>query len=157
MSQTATIRREPSIPTLHALDLNWLIGEYIAWQRTQLDTQATVDCYACKLRWFVAWWEEVGPAKGWLLCQSDLGPLSTTCVKPSRRAPNAQLSWHSRNDVLRRLREMFHWANTKDYTRTRLCRMGAKGRRWAAQTPRRRRYRVGAIAGRSRRLRYGQP
>jgi site-specific recombinase XerD len=116
MSQVATIRREPSIPTLNAADLNWLIGQYISWQRTQLDNQATVDCYACKLRWFTAWWEEVGPCKEWLLHQSDLEAFERHLREVVSARTKRRLSWHSRNDVLRRLREMFHWATSRDYT-----------------------------------------
>jgi integrase/recombinase XerD len=116
MSQTATIRREPSIPTLYAADLNWLIDQYLSWQRTQLDQQLTVDCYACKLRWFEDWWEVTGPSKEWLLRQSDLEAFERYLREVVSKRTKRQLSWHSRNDVLRRLREMFHWATARDYT-----------------------------------------
>jgi integrase/recombinase XerD len=115
MSVPGTIHREPSIPTLHAADLNWLIAEYLSWQRTQLDTQATVDCYACKLRWFVEWWELAGPAKEWLLHQSDLEAFERYLREAVSGRTKRKLAWHSRNDVLRRLREMFHWAVSRDY------------------------------------------
>lgn len=116
MSQTATIRREPSIPTLYAADLNWLIEQYLSWQRTQLDLQSTVDCYACKLRWFEQWWEVAGPAKEWLLRQSDLEAFERYLRDAESKRTKRKLAWHSRNDVLRRLREMFHWASHRDYT-----------------------------------------
>lgn len=116
MSQTATIHREPSIPTLYAADLNWLIAQYISWQRTQLDQQSTVDCYACKLRWFVEWWEETGPSKEWLLRQADLEEFERHLRAVESRRTRRKLAWHSRKDVLARLREMFHWAFDKSYT-----------------------------------------
>lgn len=116
MSQTATIRREPSIPTLYAADLNWLIAEYLSHQRTKAHNQATVDCYACKLRWFEEWWEMTGPSKEWLLRQADLEVFERYLREAVSARTKRKLSWHSRNDVLRRLREMFHFANTKDYT-----------------------------------------
>lgn len=112
---TGTIRREPAIPTLEAADLNWLIGQYISWQRTQVD-QKTVDCYDSKLRWFVKWWDKVGPPKEWLLRQSDLEAFERHLRTVLSERTKRELSWHSRNDVLRRLREMFHWAYSKDYT-----------------------------------------
>ncbi len=115
MTAPGTIHREPSIPTLHAADLNWLIAEYLSWQRTQLDTQATVDCYACKLRWFTAWWEVMGPAKEWLLHQTDLEAFERYLREAVSERTKRRLAWHSRNDVLRRLREMFHWAVSRDY------------------------------------------
>lgn len=116
MSQTGTIHREPSIPTLYAADLNWLIAQYLSWQRTQLDQQSTVDCYACKLRWFTEWWEEKGPTKEWLLQQSDLEIFERYLRGARSELTKRPLSWHTRNDVLRRLREMFHWACAKTYT-----------------------------------------
>ena len=112
----ATIRREPSIPTLHAADLNWLIAQYISYQRTQLDNQMTVDCYACKLRWFENWWEMSGPGNEWLLKQSDLMAFEHWLRHAESARTHRKLSWHSRNDVLRRMREMFHWASHRDYT-----------------------------------------
>lgn len=114
--QIGIIRRTPSIPALRAADLNWLIGEYISWQRTQIDQQSTVDCYACKLRWFMAWWEEVGPPNQWLLRQADLEQFERSLREAVSPRTKRKLAWHTRNDVLRRLREMFHWACTKDYT-----------------------------------------
>ena len=114
--KAATIRRTPSVPTLYALDLTWLILTYISWQRTQIDLQATVDCYACKLRWFVDWWDEVGGTKAWLLQQSDLEQFERYLRTAISDRTKRNLSWHTRNDVLRRLREMFHWAALKSYT-----------------------------------------
>lgn len=115
MSQTGTIHREPSIPTLYAADLNWLIAEYLSHLRTQLDLQSTVDCYACKLRWFTDWWEVTGPSKEWLLQQSDLEIFERYLRDATSSRTKRKLAWHSRNDVLRRLREMFHWSVSKDY------------------------------------------
>ena len=115
MQQSATIRREPSIPTLHAVDLNWLIGQYISWQRTQID-QKTVDCYACKVKWFTEWWEVTGPTKDWLLRQSDLEAFERHLRDVQSKRTRRKLSWNSRNDVLRQLREMFHWAFNKHHT-----------------------------------------
>lgn len=112
----ATIRREPSIPTLHAADLNWLISQYLGWQRTQLDNQKTVDCYGCKLRWFTDWWEQVGPGQEWLLCQADMLTFEHYLRGARSELTKRPLSWHTRNDVLRRLREMFHFACAKSYT-----------------------------------------
>jgi site-specific recombinase XerD len=114
--QLGSIRREPSVPALDAADLNWLIGQYISWQRTQLDNQQTVDCYACKLRWFTDWWEEEGPRQEWLLRQSDLEAFERYLRAAISSRTKRKLAWHSRNDVMRRLREMFHWACDKDYT-----------------------------------------
>jgi site-specific recombinase XerD len=112
---TGTIRREPAIPTLEAADLTWLIGQYISWQRTQID-QVTVDCYDCKLRWFTDWWQKVGPDKTWLLRQRDLLEFESYLREVVSGRTKRKLSWHTRNDVLRRLREAFHFAKVKDYT-----------------------------------------
>lgn len=115
-STNGVIRRTPSVPTLQAADLVWLIGQYIGWCRTQLDNQSTVDCYACKLRWFTDWWRDIGPRHDWLLHQADLEHFERHLRTVVSLRTKRKLSWHSRNDVLRRLREMFHWAKRKDYT-----------------------------------------
>lgn len=116
MTEIASIRRSPSVPTLQARDLTWLISQYLSWQRTQLDNQMTVDNYACKLRWFADWWDTEGPRQEWLLHQADLERFERflrSAISPRTKRP---LSWHSRNDVVRRLREMFHWACLKHHT-----------------------------------------
>lgn len=112
---TGTIRRKPTIPSLEAADLNWLIEQYIGWQRTQLN-QSTVDCYECKLRWFMGWWEKIGPTQQWLLRADDLLIFERHLRDVTSGRTKRKLSWHSRNDVMRRLREMFHWAKGKNYT-----------------------------------------
>jgi site-specific recombinase XerD len=116
MASAGTIRREPSIPSLEAQDLTWLIGQYVSWQRTQLDNQKTVDSYACNLRWFSNWWDGVGPAQGWLLHQADLEQFERYLRTAVSNHTKRTLSWNARNDVMRRLREMFHFAYAKAYT-----------------------------------------
>lgn len=116
MEQVGKIRRTPSVPALEAADLNWLIGEYLMWCRTQLDNHTTVVCYASKLQWFVDWWNEVGPRQQWTLCQPDLEIFERYLRAVISKRTGRKLSWHSRNDVVRRLREMFHWAHRKEYT-----------------------------------------
>lgn len=117
MSHSAgTIHRTPSVPSLNARDLNWLIEQFLSWSRTQLDNHATVDSYASNLAWFTSWWEEVGPAQEWRLKQRDLELFERHLRGVISKRTKQKLSWHSRNDVMRRLREMFHWAFEKSHT-----------------------------------------
>lgn len=114
-SQPGIIRRTPAVPVLEAADLNWLIGQYITWQRANLDNQSTVDGYEYQLRWFINWWEMEGPAHKWLLRPDDLayferylrGAISSRTKRP--------LSYHTRATILKRLKEALRWALDKGY------------------------------------------
>lgn len=116
MWQNGTINREPHTYTLHAIDLNWLIQTYVEECRTKLDNQFTVDCYASKLQWFTSWWNDTGPRQLWMLHQSDLIAFERHLRSVKSAKTKRPLAWHTRNDVLRRLREMFHWAKASHYT-----------------------------------------
>lgn len=109
------ILRTPAVPTLQAADLNWLIGQYIAWQRTQLDNQPTVDGYEYQLRWFTGWWEVEGPPRRWLLRADDLACFERYLRIAESQRTHCKLSYHTRHTILKRLKEMFHWAQDKDY------------------------------------------
>lgn len=113
--EMATIDRTPSVPTLHARDLNWLIGEYLNWCRTQLENKKTVTDYATKLAWWIKWWEQEGPQQNWMLSQGDFERFEVWLRSVISNRTKRKLAWHSRNDVIRRLREMFHWAYNKRY------------------------------------------
>ena len=110
------IRREPEGPALDGRDLAWLVERYLIALRQSQDEQATVDGYGYKLAWFVRWWEEFGAARGWLLRPDDLIEFQRWLKAAISEKTGEPLSFHSRNDVLRRLRSMFRWAHERQYT-----------------------------------------
>lgn len=116
MSATGKIHRTPSIPTLDGTDLNWLIEQFIADRRATNDNQKTIDTYEIRLRWFLEWWQERGPAQGWLLQAPDLVAferhLRETVSSFNGRLP----TWGYRSGILFTLRVVFHWAFNKGYT-----------------------------------------
>lgn len=109
------IRRQPALPTLDGTDLAWLLDEYVAACRVRLREPTTADGYAFKLAWFTRWWAEVGPERQWQLTKADLIQFETWLRSvPSRTGK--PLSYNSRNDVVRRLREALHWAFREGFT-----------------------------------------
>lgn len=113
--QAGMIRRTPNAPTLHATDLNWLIEQYLAWQRRELAHQPTVDGYTYQLRWFMRWWETIGPMQGWLLAADDLAEFERYLRGAISLQTKRPLSYHTRATILKRLKEMFKWAQDKGY------------------------------------------
>lgn len=100
---------------------NALEGEHLTalinqWLSTRRVDPATLAGYRQKVDYFVSWWEARGPTQDWRLTRRDLenfeiylrGVVSFQSGKP--------LTWHTRNDVMRRLRQMFHWAFTSKRT-----------------------------------------
>lgn len=110
-----SIYRAPRTPLLDGTHLNWLITQYIGWQRARLDQQRTVDGYAYQLAWFVDWWQTQGPARAWRLCPDDLALFERhlrTVISARTRRP---LTYNTRATILKRLREALRWALAHGY------------------------------------------
>lgn len=114
--EAGRIRRKPVLPALDGVDLDWLLGEYVSSCRVRLRSPTTADGYAYKLAWFRRWWALVGPAQGWQLHKADLATFEVWLR--SVRSPRTKrlLAYHTRNDVVRRLREALAWAQREGYT-----------------------------------------
>ncbi len=109
-----TINLTPAQPTLQAQHLEELISLFLADCRARLP-ELTVDGYQYKLDWFLSWWKQIGPACGFVLRKSDLLRFARW-LKDERGKVGVRLSYNSRKDILRRLRQVFHWANANGYT-----------------------------------------
>lgn len=110
---TYTIDLSPKSPRLHARQLPELIErflEVIAYS----NQPKTAYGYRAKLRYVVDWWLETGPASGWMLGAEELATLNDYLegVIVSTGEP---MSYNSRADVLRRLRQCLRWAKNRGY------------------------------------------
>lgn len=109
----AKINFAPDAPTLEARHIDRLIDHFLADQAQRLDPE-TVRCNGYRFKRFLDWWAEEGPRRGWLLDETGFHAFAqhlATC-ESERGGP---LSWHSRNDALRRLRQMLRWAHQRGY------------------------------------------
>lgn len=111
-----SIRRQPAQHYLNGRELHWLLDEYLSTCRQRVHSQATVDGYAYKLRWFRRWWAAAGPERNWLLSEADLGAFELWLRTAVSARTHDLLSYHTRNDVMRRLRECLLWAYNHGYT-----------------------------------------
>jgi integrase len=114
MDSLASINLDPPEPTLYAKALDALIE---LWLDAALNSASpeTVKGYRYKIAYFRRWWAEVGPAVQWQLTKRLLieFELWLRTVEGDRVT---KLSYHSRNDVMRRVAAMFTWAAQNEYT-----------------------------------------
>lgn len=108
----ASINLTPPEPALDARHLDDLI---VLWLETGVSAADTASGYAYKVRYFRDWWSAVGPARDWTLRRRDLEAFAAYLETVTSRT-GQPLSYHTRNDVLRRLRQMFRWALARGYT-----------------------------------------
>lgn len=119
-SNVGTINLQRQDPYLDGRQLDDLIGLWLDDCADRLDGigpngyVGTVRGYADKIVYFQLWWEETGPGSGWRLTQRLLREFERWLrQRPSRYG--APLMYHTRRDVLRRLRSMFRWAQMTGY------------------------------------------
>ncbi len=101
----------PAAPALRAQRIGDLIDLYLA-ELSRRRQQKTVTGYRAKLSYFLDWWEATGPACDWLLSADGLADFARhlESLKTARGRP---LGYHTRNDALRRLRQVLHWAHER--------------------------------------------
>lgn len=110
-----TIEIAPRIPVLDGTHLNWLIEQYLLRCRSEFSDPSTVDSYEAKVRWYMEWWKHEGPKQNWLLRQGDLIRFERYLREVVSKRTKRKLSYNTRKDVLRRLGEVFRWAQTHNY------------------------------------------
>lgn len=110
-----TIDLTPRVPALDGRHLNWLIEQYLYRCRSEFTDPTTVDSYESNLLWFNNWWEREGPKQNWLLRQNDLLRFEKFLREAVSERTHRKLAFNTRKDVLRRMAEVFRWAQTKNY------------------------------------------
>lgn len=114
-TQIVPINLAPGAPTLDGTHLPRLIDLYLEARATRLDAQS-IRGYRQKLRPFLTWWQAAGPGVDWLLTEAVMARFGTW-LNTRQSIRGAPLSWHTRNDVLRRLKQVFAWAHGRGYIR----------------------------------------
>lgn len=108
-----SINLHPQEPMIEASALLALIDLWRHDREMALPSQ-TVDGYVQKLVYFQRWWSDVGEAEGWILKRSTLARFGRWLAMDARTKFDKPLSYHSTNDVLRRLGQVFRWAYQTD-------------------------------------------
>jgi integrase len=108
MADLYEIDLSPQSPRLYAKLLPELIELYLA-EVGRTVQEKTIYGYRAKLQHVLDWWAAAGPLCGWVLSADELAALGMhlETVVSERGEP---LSYNSRNDVLRRLRQVLRWA-----------------------------------------------
>lgn len=110
---TGTINLNRSEPTLDARDLDLLIQQWLD-DRQENTLPVTAAGYAEKIAYFRRWWAAVGPLQNYVLTRRDLLRFREYLESyPSTEQP---LAYHTQKDILRRLRQMFKWADDEEIT-----------------------------------------
>lgn len=108
------INLKPTEPALDGRQLDDLIQLWLDELSRDLPP-LTVAGYSFRLDYFRQWWKEEGPRRQWLLHRRDLADYGRhLAALRTPKAPNG-LGYHSQNDALRRLRQMFKWAHEAGY------------------------------------------
>lgn len=116
----ATINLSPNRPTLNAAALEQLVLLYLQAKRPVVQP-VTLACYAARLAYVRRWWKETGPAQAWNLSEQDMASLEYWLRQQRCSRTERPLSYHTRFDILRVLRQMFHWAHRYGYITERDC------------------------------------
>lgn len=109
------INLRPRQQSLDGTHLNWLIRQWVKSISVRVSAK-TASGYRSRVEWFCEWWQRNGGAKEWLLTQQDLLDFEVELRRMISPTTGEPLAYHTRRDVLRRLRQALHWAWTKHYT-----------------------------------------
>ncbi len=109
-----TINLARSEPWLDASNLDALIQRWLDDRAQHLDS-LTLTGYIGKINHFRRWWAYFGPLQDWKLTRADL--LRFREHLESYALPGIKpMSYNQQKDILRRLRQVFNFAATENYT-----------------------------------------
>lgn len=109
------INLAPTVHVLNATHLNMLIDIYIDACRVRLEHQVTVNGYYYQLEWFKRWWQDVGPLQSWLLSATDFILFERYLRHVKSPSTHKLLAYNTRKTVMKRMGEMFRWAQNAGY------------------------------------------
>lgn len=99
------IKFDHESPCLNGENIDRLMEAFLA-DRARRNQPKTIRGYRFKLKPFFDWWDRFGPARDWVLSADDLADFA-------RYLERIGWGWNSRNDALKRLRQMFRWAHQR--------------------------------------------
>lgn len=111
VGQVGQIVLAPSEDALEARQLDQLIELWLDDCATRLDANETMPGYRRNVGYFRRWWATEGPRRNWLLTKSACQQFEIELRKMPSKLSGNPLSYSSRYDCIRRLRQMFHWAH----------------------------------------------
>lgn len=101
----------PAAPAMRAKRIGDLIDLYLA-ELVRRRQAKTAEGYRAKLSYFTNWWNAAGPACDWLLSADALADFARH-LETLTTVQGKPLGFHTRNDALRRLRQVLHWAHKR--------------------------------------------
>jgi integrase len=109
-----SINLQPEHDLLDGRQLEALVRLWLEWCDSRLPAY-TVAGYRQKVDYFVKWWREVGPWFNWELSEETLNRFNQH-LNNSQTRNRHPLSFNTRKDILRRLRQCLRWAFQRGYT-----------------------------------------
>jgi integrase len=110
-----TIQLQPAEQVLDACNLEALIELWLEDCAVKRPP-ATVAGYYYKILYWSQWWQAQGAALDWRLRRRDVERFARELDVVTSQRTGETLSYNTRRDVLRRLRQMFHWAYLANHT-----------------------------------------
>jgi integrase len=108
------INLAPERDALDGRQLEQLVRLWLQHCRARLPS-LTVDGYEFKINYFVSWWRDVGRWSNWELSEQTMLDF-VAWLDRTQTTKHKSLSYNSKKDILRRLRQCLHWACTKGHT-----------------------------------------
>lgn len=102
------IRLHPERPALNGWHLERIIDKWLSHCHGRV-SEKTLSGYAEKILYFRRWWTDTGPSRSWVLTEDDFARFNRDLELTQSRF-GKPLSLNTRNDAMRRLRQMLHWA-----------------------------------------------
>ena len=109
--QIGQICLTPSEDALAARQLDQLIELWLDDCSARLDANETMPGYRRNVGYFRRWWAIEGPRRNWLLTKTACEQFEVDLRRVLSKLSGKPLSYSSRYDCIRRIRQMFYWAH----------------------------------------------
>lgn len=109
--QVGQICLTPNEDALDGRQLDQLIELWLEDCSTRLDSSETMPGYRRNVGYFRRWWAIEGPKHNWLLTKTVCEQFELELRKAESKLNGQPLSYSSRYDCIRRMRQMFRWAH----------------------------------------------
>lgn len=111
VGQIGYIQLTPNEDALDGRQLDMLIELWLGDCANRLDANETMPGYRRSVSYFRRWWYDEGPGRNWLLTKTACEQFEIDLRSVVSKLSGQPLSYSSRYDCIRRMRQMFHWAH----------------------------------------------